>query len=305
MMTFSISTHWNAGRSRSGEDMVKEILALGITSVELGYDTTMDLVPGVLAMVQQKAVMISSVHNYCPVPVGAPFGHPELFSLSSLDRRTRESAVAYTVKTINFAAEMGAKAMVVHAGNVEMKHMTLDLINMAEGGQLHSPAYDKIKMKLMIQRDNKVKKHLEQLYRSIEDIMPSLTATGVRMGIENLPSWESIPAETEMEKIFQHFGNAQIGYWHDMGHGQTRQNLGFIGHKHWFDKLSPNLIGMHIHDIIPPARDHLMPPAGRIDFAEFKSGIKPDTILVLEPAPGLPAAEITEGLKILREKWES
>jgi len=304
-MTFSISTHWNAGRSRSGEDMVEQVLALGINCIELGYDTTMDLVPGVQSMVQKKAITVSSVHNYCPVPIGAPFGHPELFSLSSPDRRTRESAVAYTKKTIEFAAEMGAKAVIIHAGNVEMKHMSIDLINLSEAGQQHSPSYDKIKMKLMIQREKKAQKFLDQLYRSIEELIPPLTSAEIRMGIENLPSWESIPTEIEMEKLLQRFASPFIGYWHDIGHAQIRQNLGFIGHKHWFDKLSPNLVGMHIHDVMPPARDHLMPPAGKVDFAIFKSGIKPDTLLVLEPAPGLPSADVAEGLKVLKETWES
>ena len=204
-MTFSISTHWNAGRSRSCEEMINQVLALGFDTVELGYNTTLDLVPDLKAMVDHKTIKVSSLHNFCPVPVGAPYGHPELFQLTSLDSRTRQSAVTHTKRTIEFAAEIGAKAIVVHSGNVEMKHLSRDLIEMCERGQQYSPSYDKTKLKLMMLRDKKVQDHLDQLYRSLEELLPSLRQTGVRLGIENLPSWESIPSETEMEDIFQKF----------------------------------------------------------------------------------------------------
>jgi len=285
--------------------MIEQILAIGFNHVELGYDTTLDLVPGIRKMVDQKSVTISSLHNFCPVPIGAPRGHPELFPLTGLDSRSRTTAVIYTRKTIEFAAEMGARAVVVHAGNVEMKHMTHDLIEMCEKGGQYSPPYDKTKMKLMLQRDKKVQPHLDQLYRSLDELLPLLTQTGIKLGIENLPSWEAIPCETELEEIFRRFDSPLVGYWHDMGHGQIRQNLGFIGHKRWFDRLSPRLVGMHIHDVMPPAFDHLMPPRGKIVFQDFMKGINSDTVLVLEPAPGTPDAEIEEGRRIITEAWDN
>jgi sugar phosphate isomerase/epimerase len=107
-----------------------------------------------------------------------------------------------------------------------------------------------------------------------------------------------------MEKIFQKFDSPSIGYWHDIGHGQIRQNLGFIGHRRWLEKLSPKLIGMHIHDVFPPAQDHIMPPNGKIVFQDFKSAIHSDTIFVLEPSPRLPAKDIVEGLKIISKAWD-
>ncbi|OGV70624.1 MAG: hypothetical protein A2283_09745 [Lentisphaerae bacterium RIFOXYA12_FULL_48_11] len=284
--------------------MINQVLAAGFDTIELGYDTTIDLVPDVKRMVSQGTIKVSSLHNFCPVPVGAPYGHPEIFPLTGLDSRSRQSAVTHTKRTIEFAAEIGARAVVVHAGNVDMKHMTRDLIDMCLQGQQYSPSYDKIKLKLMMHREKKVQEHLDQLYRSLDELIPFLTQNNIRMGIENLPSWEAIPCETEMEDIFRRFDSPFLGYWHDMGHGQIRQNLGFIGHKRWFERLSPKLVGMHIHDVRPPANDHIMPPAGKIIFQDFKSGIRSDTILVFEPAPGLPVAEVVEGKRIVAEAWD-
>ena len=64
------------------------------------------------------------------------------------------------------------------------------------------------------------------------------------------------------------------------------------------------MAGMHIHDVKPPAFDHLAPSEGDIDFAAFKSMIPPGTILVLEPAPGMPPALVQKGIEALREAWE-
>ena len=85
--------------------MVEEILSLGFDHLELGYDLRMDLVPGLQKMVQERAVKVDSVHNFCPVPIGAPRGHPELYTLASTDRKIREGAIHHTSKTIRFAAE--------------------------------------------------------------------------------------------------------------------------------------------------------------------------------------------------------
>jgi sugar phosphate isomerase/epimerase len=106
-----------------------------------------------------------------------------------------------------------------------------------------------------------------------------------------------------METILKRYDSSLIGYWHDTGHGQIRQNLGFISYRLWLDKLAPRLAGLHIHDVLPPARDHLMPPKGKMDFIGFKTYLKPDMALVLEPAPHTPEADIREGAQSIREAW--
>ena len=302
-MEFSLSTRWNTYRHESGESLVDEILALGFSSIELGYDLRQELVPGVRSRLNTKQISCSSVHNYCPIPVGAPQGHPELFSLSSLDERERESAVRHTSYTIAFAAQVGAKAVVAHVGNVHTRHRTRKLIALAEAGKQHDAKYEKIKLKLLMERSKKAPQHLDQLYRSLEDLLPFLEDAGIPLAIENLPSWESIPTENEMEATLTKFDSPWIRYWHDMGHGQVRQNLGLISHLRWVNKLAPYLAGMHIHDVLPPADDHLMPPRGNINFSDFRNVAKHAKLWVLEPCPGTPEEHVTEGLKHLQSIW--
>ena len=302
-MIFGLSTRWNASRHTSGEAMVEEILGLGLDFIELGYDLRMDLVPGVYKLAQEGTVKIHSVHNFCPVPVGAPKGHPELFTLASSDPRIREGAVHHTTKTLRFSASVGAKVVVVHAGNVEMTRMTNSLKTMHEQGEAFSERYDKLKMKLLLTREKKVRKQLDYLRQGIELLLPILAETGVQMALENLPTWEGIPTEMEMENLCKQYAAQGLRYWHDIGHGQIRQNLGLINQERWMERLQPYMAGMHIHDVVAPATDHLLPPHGEVDFTPLKRFAKGDVIRVIEPAPQTPGEFVVEALRILRQAW--
>ncbi len=304
MTPIALSTRWNAHRHDSGKALVDEIRALGFDTIELGYDLRPDLAPGVLERIREGAIAVSSVHNFCPVPLGVAHGHPELFSLGSLDRAERRLAVRHTEKTIRFAAETGARAVVAHAGNVRMRRYTSRLIRLAEEGKRDTPRYDRIKLKLLLKRDRKAGRHLEALDASIAELVPVLEACGVRLGFENLPSWEAIPTEVELQALLARLGTPWIGYWHDIGHGQIRQNLGLINQQHWLHRLTPHLVGMHIHDVRAPAMDHLPPGLGDIAFAAFAEAAAACPILVLEPAPGTPPEQLHNALDYLHRCWD-
>ncbi|MCX7008223.1 MAG: sugar phosphate isomerase/epimerase, partial [Kiritimatiellaeota bacterium] len=98
--------------------MLREILDLGFTRVELGYDLRADLVVGAQKLAAAGVVKIDSVHNFCPLPVGARKATPELFTFTDTDSEGRAAAVRHTEKTIRFAAEHGERVVVAHAGYV-------------------------------------------------------------------------------------------------------------------------------------------------------------------------------------------
>lgn len=304
-MQFSVSTHWNTYRHVTGEAMVEEILTLGVDAVELGYDLRIDMVPGVRNMVQRGAVKVLSVHNFCPVPIGAHRGHPELYTPASADRQIRDLAVTHMTRTIAFAAEMGAKVVVAHAGNVDMERYSRDMMEMCETGRQFTPAYEKMKLKLFTTRDKKRPKQLGYLRESIDRLLPVLAQHHIALAFENLPTWEAIPTEIEMEKLLSEYNSPYLKSWYDFGHGQIRQNLGFINAERWAERLSPWLAGMHIHDVKPPVQDHVMPPHGHIPFDRYKEIARLDVARVIEPAPGTAAEEIKEAIAFLRKCWQA
>ena len=303
MIPLAISTRWNAGRHRDGAAMIEEILDLGLEIAELGYDLRAELIPGVKAMVAARAVRIDSVHNFCPVPVGAPRPHPELYTPASSDRREREFAVHHISRTLRFAAEVGAKVVVCHSGNVDVPKYSFDLVRLAARGEQFGEPYENLKLKAQLARDKKAPKQIEYLAESLEKLAPVVQETGVQLALENLPTWEAIPSELESEKLMKRFQAAGIRLWWDIGHAQIRENLGFINASRWLKRLASHIAGFHVHDVAPPGQDHLMPPRGKVDFPALAEFVRPDKVLVLEPSPDTETTHIVRAIEYLRETW--
>lgn len=303
-MNLAISTRWNAHRHRDGGTLIDEILALGVDRVELGFDLTADLAEGVRRKVEQGAIKVTSVHNFCPVPVGVARGHPEIWELASPDERERESAVRHTHTTLAFAASMGAGCVVAHAGNVHLwRAITPRLIAARSDKRWSEEQYERLKMKLLLKREGRVEPRIRALHASLDELVPLARQQHVRLALELLPSWEAIPHEREMEQLLKRYPDAAFAYWHDIGHGTIRDNLGLAAQFHSLRKLAPRMAGMHVHDVEPPARDHLAPGAGKVDFSAFREVLRPDLILVLEPGPGTDTDAVREGIAHLRGVW--
>jgi sugar phosphate isomerase/epimerase len=106
-----------------------------------------------------------------------------------------------------------------------------------------------------------------------------------------------------MTQLCDEFPTAALGYWHDIGHGQIRENLGLIHQESVARRLSSRLAGMHVHDVLGFTDDHLMPPNGSIKFERFRALAALDIPAVLEPAPGTPLEAVREAVDFLRTVW--
>lgn len=279
-----------------------EILALGVLSMELGYNTSLDLVPGIREAVAQDRIKISSLHNYCPIPMGAPYGHPELFLFASPDRDARRRAVRHTAETLRFAAELGAGIVVTHSGYVATRVRSRDLIELMEQGKAFTPKYEKKLHKLRLQREKRASKRMGFLMGCLEELIPVMKETGVVLALENLPSWEAYPTEAEGLSLATTYA-PYVRCWHDTGHAQIRKNMGFINPIRWLERQKDVLAGMHVHDVAAPARDHVMPPHGIIDFAPYREFATMGFPLVLEPSPDTPSKYIREAIEFLQTCW--
>ena len=302
-MDFHLSTNWNAGRHVTGEALVDEILKLGFAGVELGYQLSELQADGVRRRVAAGAVKVCSVHAYAPYPLGAPVGHPELYLLASRDEDERVMATVLLQRTLAFAAEVGARAVVVHAGRIPISPSSDELIEAAEEDGLESRRYVKFLARNQRRRARKARRHLDALCRSLDLLLPRCARLNLTLCLENLPSWEAIPTEDEMLELLQRYPVPQLAYWHDLGHGQVRENLGWIRHRECAARLLPHTFGLHIHDVLPPAHDHLPPPLGKLPFADF-AFYGPATVLrVFEPEPNARAVDLVAGLKHLQQTW--
>ena len=294
-MKFSLSTNWCNRRIESGEEIADKAMELGFEELELGFHTTQFQVKGFKARLDQ--IPVGSVHAFCPVPISAPQGYPELYSLASLDENDRAIARVHVRKNIEFAAEMGADAVVLHAGRVMCRGLfrRWDLKRRVKRGQKLVTAF---------------KKELEQM-------IPILEKNKVTLGLENLPYLEGFPAEWEMKDLVGDW----VKPWLDTGHDFVRRVNGWwnvSSFKSGEDAASPleaaspqdaaspllQPVGMHISDS-QGGDDHLPPGEGRVDFPMLKTFAENARHVVFEPNSSVTEERLKKGLSFLKGLWLS
>src|SRR5437870_11942990 len=104
----AFSTCWNSGRHTSGEEMLREIQALGFNLIELGHGIRISLMPGIQKMFDAGEVRFSSLHNFCPLPVEVMVASPDCYQFSAVSPGERERAIKQTFQTIDFAKRLNA-----------------------------------------------------------------------------------------------------------------------------------------------------------------------------------------------------
>lgn len=283
--------------------MLEEIRSMGFDYAELSHGIRISLLPGVFDAVDAGVIKISTLHNFCPLPIGITHAAPNIYKFTSLDRRERENAVRHTLKTIETAERVGAQLVVLHMGCIEMKDYTDKLVDMVGAGLKESPKYEKLCMEVVDKRESKKEKPSEAAAELLRLFEQEAGKRGIKLGVENREALEEIPFETDFTFFFREFGDGVVRYWHDTGHAQIKHNLGFIDHAMHLENLAEHLHGFHVHDVQFPGRDHCAPGTGMIDFAALKPLVKPEHIKVFEMSPGLSAEEVLQGVRHLKSIW--
>lgn len=300
---YSLSTCWNSARHTDGREMLREIRGLGFDHAELSHGIRISLLPGILEAVDAKEIKISTLHNFCPLPIGVNHAAPNLFKFTSRNKREWENALRYTLKTLETAERVGAALVVLHMGAIEMKDYTDRLVDLIEAGHRDSPKFEKLCNEVMEKREKKKDHYTEPAYEMLRRLEEEATRRGLKLGIENREALEEIPFESDFTLFFREFSSPTVCYWHDTGHAQIKENLGFIQHAMHLESVADRLAGFHIHDVQPPGRDHCPPGSGMIDFEALRPMVKPEHIKVFELRPGLPVPELEQGVAHIKRIW--
>ena len=281
-MRFSLSTNWCNRRIESGEEIADKAMELGFEELELGFHTTLLQVKGFKARLD--LIPVGSVHAFCPVPISAPQGYPELYQLASFDEEDRKMAKIHVTRNIQFAADMGADTVVLHAGRVMCRGF-----------------FSRWDMKRRVKRGRKL---VDVFKRELDQIVPLLEKHKVTLGLENLPYLEGFPAEWEMEDLVGDW----VRPWLDTGHDFVRRvNQWNVPAQAGGEGVaSPTIqpVGLHINDSVG-GDDHLAPSEGRVDFAALKDIAHAARHHVFEPNPSVTDEALRKGLEHIRTLWSA
>lgn len=308
-MRYSLSTNWCNRRIDDGRAIAEKALELGFGELELGYCTNAGQVAGFKAMLDQ--IPVGSVHAFCPVPLSAPHGYPELYPLATHDDETRRMAVLQVTRNIRFAAEMGADAVVLHAGRVPFGRFfdridsgSFRTVLKANKDDTSSVAYGKMLRRALKRRGKRGKKLLDAFCATLDEMVPTLSSCKVTLALENLPYLEGFPDAGELACLWSRFGGAPVKGWFDTGHDRVLKMHKWTDYA-WHDQkaVAAFYAGMHLNDVADFNDDHFAPGMGNVDFAALKDFAQNVRHVVFEPSPGVSEEDLRKGVAFIRSIW--
>lgn len=285
--------------------MLLEIRDLGFEYAELSHGIRISLLPGIMEALDAGEIRISTLHNFCPLPMGINWPAPNLFKFTSDDPRERMSAWKHSLKTLEMAERVQARLVVLHSGEVDMKNFNEKLESMVAKGERDTPKYRRIMQEVEERRERVKEAAQARAIELIGRLATEAASRGLLLGIENREAVEEIPFDYELPSFLDQLPE-NVRYWHDCGHAQIKENLGFIHHAMHLEGLAQRLAGFHVHDVIADAEgqhDHCIPGSGMIDYNALKPFVEPAHIKVIELSPGLPPDEVRRGFQFIKSVW--
>ena len=284
--------------------MLREIKTkLGFELIELDHGIRMPLMPGIQRMFDGGEIRFSSLDNFCLLPDEAAVASPACYKFSAASVEERERAVTQTFQAIDLAGQLNAPFVVLHLGEVTMPPITDRLIAMAKAGQYLSREYVRLKIKAVQERERHAPQYLQHVKDCLRRVIEYAGSKDVRLGIESRRAFEDIPTERELAELLDEMNSPQLGYWHDFGHSQIKENLGFIDHAEWLRAVGPRTFGCHVHDCIWPAREDQLPFTGGVDFEKLVPLLPPNCLFVWKMNPNRTADAIRQSVQMWKERF--
>lgn len=280
--------------------MLREIAALGFEYAELSHGIRITLVPGILKAVEEGVIRISSTHNFCPLPTGVVQAAPNLFEPSAREHREHDQWLRHTKRSLDFAAQVKARALVCHLGSVSFfwfnpaRAIRNHLREHPDAGRNGGDAgYRSLVQRSLVKLRKRMGPFWEQTKASVNEVLEYASAKGVKLGFENRERFEELPVDSDYPEFLAGFpANSPVGYWHDTGHADIKEGMGILKHREHLESLRSRTLGFHLHDVNAQGQDHQAIGAGHIDFAMVSLFWQPEHLLTLELSPRVTIDEV-------------
>ena len=301
----SLSTSWGIGSQRSGREIIDVARGLGFEALELNYQFPKGFLKEIFNDRERGELKITSLHNICPFTkkLASYADFFKRFNFSSPRKEIAKKAIKYTKGTIDLAVKLGASAVVLHVGEVELENnsqreMEREFrrsLKMNFGPEKH---IRKTREKFIELRRQNAPPFLERTIQNLGLVLKYALDKGVKLGVENRYFFFEIPSFEEIPIILKEVPSPCLGYWHDCGHAAHLQNVGYFPGRNPLSENRQRLIGIHLHDCVGVS-DHLAPGYGEVDFLEVKKLLNEKVIKVLELGPWVSHQEVKRGVEYL------
>ena len=281
MTAFALSTMYaQQPRFERGRAFVEYAAEAGYDAIEVSHSTPEAKLREMLAC---GALPVASIHQPAPhVEVGGGKSNADL-NLASTSADERERALGHALRSVEWAAEAGANALVVHLGEVEgsFAGVAAELYRLFRQGGIGSDRAEEARAGLRARRAEAAPAHLEAARATLERLVEAARPHGVVIGIENRLEFHQIPLPCETAALLEGFAPEEAGHWHDTGHAEVLDRLGLLPHEAWFGELGDRLVGAHAHDV-RGVRDHRAPGTAQLDWAKVAGWLRALDAVTLE-----------------------
>lgn len=286
-------------RFDDGASFVHFAAEAGYDAIEISHSTRADKLQQII---ECATLPITSVHQPAPWVKHADGRGNSHCNLAAVDADERKAAVDYAVESIRWAAQIGVDRLVVHLGQVgdepEMFPEELEMRRMYDSGRAHEPHFAGLRDAAIRKRRDEREPYVAAAKRSLADLVRAAEPHGIAIGLENRYHFHEIPLVDEYEELLDGLTTGQAGYWHDVGHAEVLDRLGFVDKGAWLSAHSKRTIGAHLHDVLGIG-DHRAPGDGDVDWAYIVAGLQHLPRYTLEINQHQPDARVAEAIAFL------
>ena len=159
-------------------------------------------------MYDQGKVRISSLHNFCPLPMEVQGASPDCYEFTSHRPFDQRRAVKLTLQTIDFAHRLGAGLVVLHLGRVAMTPVTRKLGKLAKEGKFLDREFVRLKIAAVKEREARAPVFLARVKECLKPIVEHAASKNVNLGIESRFGYEEVPSERELPGLLEELNAA-------------------------------------------------------------------------------------------------
>jgi sugar phosphate isomerase/epimerase len=278
---------------------VERAAELGFGAIELNHSMNHEHLDAFRTGV---ALPATSVHAPAPLERHSRWGWNRDLNLASVDEEERALAVRYAQRSVELASEIGARAVVVHLGQITSGAVDGELKRreLFEGGTTGGDIWAHAGTGAAQVRAQLAPPYLAQAHRSLDELATAAQAAGVVLGLETRLHYHQFPLPEEAVMLLADYPPEVAGYWHDSGHAEVLDRLGFVALDAWFERLGDRVVGTHITDVRDLV-DHRAPGNGDLDFAALAAHIPPSAVRTFEVDQHEPDEDVARALDLTRE----
>jgi sugar phosphate isomerase/epimerase len=296
-----LSTSWNGARHDRAADLLEEHQRLGFRRLEAYCHFLPTQIAELGREARARGMEITSLHSPCPIPVDEQGTRGRWGDwLASTIESERTYAVDWVKRTIDEAAEVGARGVVIHLGHTGVFSRQRAIFDAIATHGRGSDAHRRLVDEARSEREGRRGPHLEAALKSIRALGEHAADSPVELGVEARDGYSEIPSLEEVADVLAACDGLPVHYWHDAGHGAKLEYAGFVEHEEYLRRYGDRMLGMHIHDT-RGGRDHQAPGQADTDFVMLGRYLRPETIKTLELHTSVTAEEITHAVAMLSE----